>query len=78
MGDSSSPTPELLQSVLEILLEDFEYWFARSRELLQNDIVSFISDQEQCDLLNPINQAQAELSRSKMLFTATGKQVGIN
>jgi hypothetical protein len=78
MGDSSSPTPELLQSVLEILLEDFEYWFARSRELLQNEIVSFISDQEQCDLLKPINQAQAELSRYKMLFTATGKQVGIN
>ncbi|TAF04216.1 MAG: DUF2605 domain-containing protein [Nostocales cyanobacterium] len=78
MGDSSSPTPELLQSLLEPLLEDFEYWFARSRELLQNEKISFMSYQEQSDLLNRVNQAQAELNTAKMLFAATGKQVGID
>lgn len=78
MGDPSSPTPELLQSILEPLLEDFDYWFARSCELLQNEKISFMSDHEQSDLLNRVNQAQAELSTSKMLFAATGKQIGID
>lgn len=78
MGDPSLPSPELLQSVLEPLLEDFEYWFARSRKLLENERIEFISEQEQLDLLSRVNQAQAELNTSKMLFTATGKQVGID
>lgn len=78
MGDPSLPSPELLQSVLEPLLEDFEYWFARSQNLLENEKISFMSEQEQSDLLNRIKQAQAELNTSKMLFAATGKQVGID
>lgn len=78
MGNSNSPSSELLQSVLDPLLDDFEYWFARSRQLLENEKISFMSDQEQLDLLSRVTQAQAELSVSKMLFTATGKQVGID
>ncbi|MBK1989390.1 DUF2605 domain-containing protein [Sphaerospermopsis aphanizomenoides BCCUSP55] len=78
MGNPGLPNPELLQSVLEPLLEDFEYWFVRSRELLENEKIPFMSDQEQSDLLSRVNQAQAELNTSKMLFAATGKQVGID
>lgn len=78
MGDSTSPIPELLQSVLDPLLDDFEYWFGRSRQLLENERMSFMSDHEQQDLLDRVTQAQAELSTSKMLFAATGKQVGID
>ncbi|QYX33124.1 DUF2605 domain-containing protein [Sphaerospermopsis torques-reginae] len=78
MGDSNSPSAELLKSVLEPLLEDFEYWFARSRQLLENEKISFMSEHEQSDLLNRVTQAQSELNTSKMLFAATGKQVGLD
>jgi hypothetical protein len=78
MGDSNLPTPNLLESVLEPLLDDFEYWFARSRQLLENEKISFMSDQQQSDLLNRVEQAQLELNTSKMLFAATDKKVGID
>ena len=77
MGDPNSQTPDLLESVLEPLLDDFEYWFGRSRQLLENEKISFMSYEQQSNLLNRIKQAQSELSTSKMLFVATGKQVGI-
>jgi Protein of unknown function (DUF2605) len=78
MGDSNPPSTELLKSVLEPLLEDFEYWFARSQSLLENEKIQFISEQEQLDLLQRVKQAQAELNTAKMLFAATNEQVGID
>lgn len=78
MGDSSLPSPELLKSVLEPLLEDFQYWFARSLELLENEKISFMSEAEQSHLLNRVKQAQAEVNTTKMLFTAIDQQVGID
>lgn len=78
MGNSNSPSAELLKLVLEPLLEDFEYWFARSQNLLENERIQFMSEQEQFDLLQRVKQAQAELSTAKMLFAATGKQVGMD
>ncbi|MGV0029433.1 DUF2605 family protein, partial [Phormidesmis priestleyi] len=50
MRDSNLPEPELLKTVLQPLLEDFRYWFARSRELLETEQLSFMSHQEQSDL----------------------------
>jgi hypothetical protein len=78
MADFNLPSAELLQSVLEPLLEDFEYWFERSQNLLENEKISFMSEQEQSNLLNRVKQAQSELSTSKILFAATGKQVGLD
>ncbi|MFB2646410.1 DUF2605 domain-containing protein [Raphidiopsis sp. BLCC-F218] len=69
---------QLLQSLLEPLLEDFEYWFARSQQLLENEKISFMTEQEQSDLLDRVKQAQLEVNTSKMLFNATGKQVGLD
>ncbi|AFY42027.1 DUF2605 domain-containing protein [Nostoc sp. PCC 7107] len=78
MQDSNLPGTELLKTVLEPLLQDFDYWFARSRHLLETEQLSFMSRQEQSDLLLRVKQAQAELNTAKMLFTATNQQVGIN
>lgn len=78
MRDSNLPGPDLLKTVLEPLLEDFQYWFARSRNFLETEQLSFISEQEQSDLLGRIKQAQEELNTAKMLFTATEGQVGID
>ncbi|MBD2137833.1 DUF2605 domain-containing protein [Anabaena sp. FACHB-1237] len=78
MGDSYLPSPELLKSVLEPLLDDFQYWFERSLILLENERISFMSEDEQSNLLNQVKQAQSELNTVKMLFSATGHQVGID
>ncbi|SKB15293.1 conserved hypothetical protein [Planktothrix sp. PCC 11201] len=68
---------ELLKSILEPLLEDFEYWFERSRHLLETEEISFLTRLQQSDLLNRITQAQQKVMATKTLFYATGGQVGI-
>ncbi|BAY20640.1 hypothetical protein NIES2100_03820 [Calothrix sp. NIES-2100] len=78
MRDSNLPGAELLKSLLEPLLEDFDFWFARSRDFLETRQLSFMSEQEQKDLLLQIKQAQNELNTAKMLFNATDGQVGID
>ncbi|BAZ90624.1 MULTISPECIES: DUF2605 domain-containing protein [Cylindrospermopsis] len=78
MPESNLSASQLLQSLLEPLLEDFEYWFARSQQLLENEKISFMTEQEQSDLLDRVKQAQLEVNTSKMLFNATGKQVGLD
>lgn len=78
MRDSNLPEPELLKTVLQPLLEDFQYWFARSRDFLEKEQISFMSQQEQNNLLFRVKQAQEEVNTAKMMFTATDGQVGID
>jgi Protein of unknown function (DUF2605) len=78
MRDSNLPEAGLLKSVLEPLLDDFDFWFVRSRDFLETKQVSFMSEQEQNDLLLQIKQAQDELRTARMLFNATDGQVGID
>jgi hypothetical protein len=69
--------PELLKQVLKPLLEDFQYWFARSRSLLETENISFLITDEQSALLERVKLAQQEVSTTQMLFEATDGQVGI-
>ncbi|HIK04229.1 MAG TPA: DUF2605 domain-containing protein [Trichormus sp. M33_DOE_039] len=78
MRDSELPDTDILKTVLEPLLDDFQYWFERSREFLEKHRLSFMNEQEQSDMLSRIQQAQAELNTAKMLFTATEGQVGLD
>ncbi|WP_138497689.1 DUF2605 domain-containing protein [Nostoc sp. PA-18-2419] len=78
MPDSDLPGTQLLKRVLEPLLDDFQFWFTRSRDLLETNQLSFMSNQEQSDLLSRVKQAQEELNTAKMLFNATDGQVGID
>jgi ATP phosphoribosyltransferase len=78
MRNSELPDANILKTVLEPLLEDFEYWFERSRHFLEKERLSFMHEQEQSDLLMRIQQAQEELNTVKMLFKATQGQVGID
>ncbi|HEY9795315.1 MAG TPA: DUF2605 domain-containing protein [Leptolyngbyaceae cyanobacterium] len=68
---------ELLKTVLQPLLEDFQYWFSRSRSLLETEDISFLSKEQQSDLLARVKLAQQEVTTAQMLFQATGGQVGI-
>lgn len=68
---------ELLKNVLEPLLDDFQYWFERSRSLLESEEISFFSPEEQARLLEKIKHAQQEVSTARMLFKATDGKAGI-
>lgn len=77
MFHSSLPEPELLKSLLEPLLEDFQYWFGRSQSLLEAESIEFLGDEKQADLLARVKQAQSEVRTAQLLFRATGEQVGV-
>lgn len=77
MAQPQPSEQELLKAVLEPLLEDFQYWFSRSRSLLETEEISFLSDEQQADLLDRVKFAQQEVSTAQMLFKATNGQVGI-
>lgn len=69
---------ELLKKVLEPLLDDFQYWFARTRQLLEDENISFLTPEKQGELLERVKQAQQEVNTTKMMFHATQGQVGVN
>jgi hypothetical protein len=78
MINPSLPEPELLKNLLQPLLEDFQYWFGRSRLFLETEKISFLSSEQQFQLLERVKQAQQEVSTAKMLFQATENQVGVD
>lgn len=78
MVNSNLPQPELLKEILEPLLDDFQYWFERSRSLLENERIAFLDAEQQAQLLQRVEQAQQEVNTARMLFQATGSQVGLD
>ena len=78
MSTKQPTEKELLKTVLEPLLEDFQYWFERSRSLLESEQMSFLSAQQQAQLLERIIQSQQEVQTAQMLFKATGGTAGID
>ena len=76
MLNPNLPEPELLKTVLQPLLEDFKYWFARS--LLETERISFLGTEKQSDLLERVRRAQQEVNSAQMLFQATDGKVGID
>lgn len=77
MVNPKLPEEDLLKAILEPLLDDFKYWFERSRVLLETKEIDFLSNEEQSDLLARIQEAQKEVNTSAILFEATGSKVGV-
>jgi len=73
----NAPEPELLKTLLEPLLEDFQYWFGRSRTLLESQTIEFLGKDKQADLLERVKQAQQQVSTAQMLMKVTDNQVGV-
>jgi hypothetical protein len=76
----SQPSPaeqKILKSVLEPLLKDFEYWFSLSRNLLESERISFLSEEAQADLLERVKQSQQQVATAQLLFQATEGKTGI-
>lgn len=77
MSYSDSSEPTLLKTLLEPLLEDFQYWFSRSQTLLETEIIPFMEPEQQADLLARVQQAQQEVNTAMLLLRATDNQVGV-
>ncbi|PSB18101.1 DUF2605 domain-containing protein [Phormidesmis priestleyi ULC007] len=77
MFNSNLPESDLLKTVLEPLLEDFQYWFGRSRTLFESETIPFLKDEQQADILMRVTQAQKEVSTTQTLLKLTGGQVGV-
>lgn len=77
MFGSHQPNTNLLRSLLEPLLEDFQYWFERSRLLLETETIPSLSEEQQADLLARVISAQQEVNTAHMLLKVTNGQVGI-
>ncbi len=78
MSTEQPTEKELLKTVLKPLLSDFQYWFERSRDLLESETMPFLESQEQAQLLEKIIQSQREVQTAQMLFEATGGSAGID
>ncbi len=75
----SQPTEkELLEKVLAPLLEDFQYWFSSSKSLLESQRITFLSEEEQNNLITRIKNSQEEVKTASMLFKVTDGQAGID
>ena len=78
MFNQNLPESDLLKTVLEPLLDDFQYWFSRSRTQLETETVFFLSPTEQADLLDRVIQTQQEVSAVQALLKATDGQAGVD
>jgi len=77
MVSPDQPNSELLKTVLEPLLEDFQYWFDRARNLLETETVDFLGTENQAALLERVKHAQQEVGVARMLLNLTEGQVGV-
>ena len=76
--NSSAPEPEFLKSLLEPLLDDFIYWFERSRSLLENHELNFLGKAQQDDLLQRVRQAHQEVETARMMLKVTEGKAGLD
>jgi Protein of unknown function (DUF2605) len=77
MFNSNLPEPDLLKTVLEPLLDDFQFWFSRSRTLLEAEAIPFLQEEQQADLLARVIEAQQEVGTTRSLLKVTNGQVGV-
>lgn len=67
----------LLKAVLPPLLDDFQHWFGRTANLLEEQTLSFLSPAEQTDLLTRVQAARQQVSIAQTLCAATDAQAGV-
>ncbi|MEL6398170.1 MAG: DUF2605 domain-containing protein [Cyanobacteria bacterium P01_D01_bin.115] len=77
--DSSHPPEQpLVQTVLEPLLEDFEYWFGETLVLLASVPAQCLEPDERAALTTQLMTAQQEVATAKTLLLATDGQAGVD
>ncbi|MEM6450722.1 MAG: DUF2605 domain-containing protein [Cyanobacteria bacterium P01_D01_bin.105] len=68
----------LLKTVLPPLLNDFQTWFGQTITRLEGNQASFLTVEQQQDLLRRVQSARQQVSVAQALSAATGSQAGID
>jgi hypothetical protein len=71
-----SEDPTLLEQVLSPLLDDFQFWFSRSLERLEQPIAC-LAPKQQADLSKRLQTALGEIRTAATLLKATDGQAGV-
>jgi Protein of unknown function (DUF2605) len=71
------PDPDLLKQVLAPLLEDLQYWFGRSRQMLEAESLDFMAAVDQQAMLDRVLEAQQAVGVAQSLLIATDGQAGV-
>jgi Protein of unknown function (DUF2605) len=77
MSSFPSPEPDLLRNLLEPILDDLQYWLARSQTLLETETVVFLGPTSQAALLEKVIETQQSVSTARLLLNATDGQAGV-
>lgn len=77
MLEPSLSDAALLKTVLAPLLDDFQFWFTRTRTLLEQERLSFLGLQAQSDLLTRIRQTQQQVSLAQSRLETAGDEAGV-
>lgn len=77
-SDPNRPDSDFLKSLLEPLIDDFLYWFERSRSLLESHEIDFLGKPQQAELLQRVKQAQREVEAARTLLKVTEGKAGLD
>ena len=69
---------EILESLLESLLTDFEYWFARGYELIEQSSDEILNVEERQDLSGRLEEGQQAVKAVRALTRAAGQPVAVS
>ncbi|MFK8181763.1 MAG: DUF2605 domain-containing protein [Phormidesmis sp.] len=68
----------LLKTVLPPLLDDFQHWFGLTVKRLESTQASFLTVEQQQDLLERVQTAKQQVSAAQVLSAATDSKAGID
>ena len=69
---------EILESLLESLLTDFEYWFSRGYELIEQSSDEILSFEERQDLSGRLEEGLQAVKAARALTRAAGQPVAVS
>ena len=69
---------EILESLLESLLTDFEYWFTRGYELIEQSSDEVMNFEERQDLSGRLEEGLQAVKAARALTRAAGKPVAVS
>jgi hypothetical protein len=68
----------LVQSILEPLLDDFQYWFGETQALLDSPRADCLDDADRAELAKQLDNAKQEVSTARTLMLATEGNAGVD
>jgi len=77
-NDLENLDSEILKTLLEPLFDDFQHWFGKSIDRLEEKAIPGLSSEEQSELLQTVKKSLQEVNAAQALFRATDGQAGVD